>query len=69
MVTIGPLELKIVDQVANVLVAHQFTVSSAKVSKNLPLEDRMILAIRVCTQNFKSPESALIIRPARYRLS
>ena len=69
VVTVGPPELKIVDQVADVFVAHQFTVSGTKVSENLPFEDVMILVVTFCTQNFESPESVLIIMTARYRVN
>lgn len=69
VVTVGALELKIVDEVANVFVAQQFTVSGAKVSENLPFKDGFILAVTLRTQNFESPKSVFVIRPARYRLS
>lgn len=67
--TVGALELEVVDEVADVFVAHQFAVSGAEVSEDLPLEDGMVLAITLGTQDFESPESVLIIRPARYRPS
>lgn len=69
VITVGSLELEIVDKVADVFVAQQFTVSVAKVSENLPLEDGIVLAVTIRAENFESPKSVLIIRPARYRPS
>lgn len=67
VVTVGALELEIFDEVANVFVTHQCTVSGAKVSENLSLEDVIFLPVTFRTQYFKSPKSVLVIRPARYR--
>lgn len=69
VVTVGALELKVINKLANVFVAQQFTVTGAKVGENLPLKDGTILAITFRTQNFESPESVLIIQPACYRRS
>lgn len=63
MVTVGALELKVINKLANVFVAQQFPVTGAKVSENLFLEDRTILAIAFRTQNFESPKSVLVIQP------
>lgn len=69
MVTVGALELKVINKLANVFIAQQFTVTVAKVSENLPLEDRTILTVTFRTQNFESPKSVLVIQPACYRRS
>lgn len=69
MVTVGTLELKIIDELANVLVAQKFTVTGAKVSENLSLKDGTILAVTLRTQNFESPKSVLIFQPTCYRRS
>lgn len=66
VVTVGALELEIVDEVANVFVARQSTVSGAKVSENLSLEDVIFLPVTLRTQYFESTKSVLVIRPACY---
>jgi len=63
VVTVGPLERKIIDEVTNIYVAQQFAVSVAKVSQNLPLEDGSTVAV-----NLESPKSALVVRPACHRV-
>lgn len=49
VVTVGSLELEIIDEMANVFVAQQFTVTGAKVGENLSLEDGTILAVTLRT--------------------
>lgn len=64
VVTVGARNLEIIDEVADIFVAHQSTVSCAKMSENLPLVNGVILAVAVGTQDFESPKSVLVIRPA-----
>lgn len=49
MVAVRSLELEIIDELANVLVAQQFTVTGAKVGENLSLEDGSVLAVTLRT--------------------
>lgn len=69
MVTVGSLELEIIDEMANVFITQQFMVTGAKVGENLSLEDGTILAVTFRTQNFESPESVLVFQPACYKPS
>lgn len=64
VVTVGALQLERIDEMANVFVSQQFTVTGAKVGKDLSLEDGCILAVTLRAQNFESPKSVLVIQPA-----
>lgn len=61
---VGPCELKVVDQMADVLVAQKLAISIAKPLENLSLEDGMLVAIALVTEDFKGPEPVLVIWPS-----
>lgn len=50
---VGPCELKVVDQVADVFVAQELAVSIAEPTEDLSLEDGMFMAVAFVTQDFE----------------
>jgi hypothetical protein len=63
VVAVGPCELKIVDQMADVFVAQELAVSITKPPKDLSLEDGMLMAVALVTEDFEGPEAVLVVWP------
>lgn len=64
---VGPCELKVVDQVADVFVAQELAVSIAEPTEDLSLEDGMFMAVAFVTQDFEGPEAMLVVWPGNFR--
>jgi hypothetical protein len=58
---VGPYELKVVDQVADVIVAQKLAISIAKPLENLSLEDGMLVTIALITEDFEGREAVLVV--------
>lgn len=64
---VGPCELKVVDQVADVFVAQELAASIAEPTEDLSLEDGMFMAVAFVTQDFEGPEAMLVVWPGNFR--
>jgi hypothetical protein len=64
MSSVRPWVLKVIDEVANILVAELAAVSSPKMSEDLPLEYGLVLAIAHGTEHLEGQKFVLITVPA-----
>lgn len=64
---IGPCELKVVDQVADVFVAQELAVSVAELPEDLSLEGGMFVAVALVAEDFEGSEAVLVVWPSNLR--
>lgn len=60
---VGACELKVVDQVADVLVAQELAVSIAEATQDLSLEDGVLVAVALIAEDFEGPEAVFVVWP------
>lgn len=68
MSPVRPLVLKVVDEVADILVAELTAVSISKVDEDLPLKYGSILVVGLSTKHFEGQELVLVVVPAAQTL-
>lgn len=64
---VGPCELKVVDQVADVFVAQKLAVSIAEPTEDLSLEDGMFMAVALVAEDFEGAEAVFVVWPSNFR--